>query len=288
MTFDETARSERHDAVGITNFLSLAVIKIFPTRENDVGEATVGGHATGFFWQRSEELYLITNWHNVCAWDPIQHKPLSRNAFTPNRVDFIIELRRDLDDGRIKRDRRDVKLKLFDASGVPVWLEHPTYGRKVDVIALKVGDVGDAVLLNQPLNKYGDFVDFMPAVGDDAFVLGFPLGLEGGPGLPIWKRGSIATEPNYNLERLPKLLIDTATRKGMSGAAVIAKRSGLIAPSGSKGLSDTIIGTAERFLGVYSGRLGDDPMGVQLGIVWKAAVIDDIINGGKNGTSPFE
>lgn len=286
MSFDESARDENHQAIRISSSLSLSVVKIHLARKAPNGEVHRGGHATGFIWQREDVVYLVTNWHNVCAWDPIADKSLSENAFTPNLLEFTIELRKDLEDGRIRRDPRSVTLDLFDKDGVPSWLEHPTHGRRVDVVVLKIGMLDGAVLLNIPLNKYQDFVDFIPSVGDDAFVLGFPLGLEGGPGLPIWKRASIATEPNYNLDKLPKLLIDTATRKGMSGGAVIVVRRGLIAPAG-KGLKDSIIGTAERFLGVYSGRLGDDPLGVQLGTVWKAAVIDDIIEGNKRGSSPF-
>src|SRR5262249_3527183 len=159
------------------------------------------------------------------------------------------ELRQDLEDGRIKRDRRQATIDLFDDTGKPRWLEHPKFGQQVDVVALKVGEIGEALLLNRPLNSYEDFTDFSVIVGDDAFVLGFPLGLDGGPGLPIWKRASIATEPHHNLEGLPKLLIDTATRQGMSGGPVIAVRRGLTAPRGATSLGESFIGLTETFLG---------------------------------------
>jgi hypothetical protein len=232
-------------------------------------------------------FYLITNWHNVCAWDPVRDKALSERAFTPNRFDFVIELRQDLGDGRIKRDRRQAMINLYDENGDAKWLEHPKFGRRVDVIALRIGDIGDAALLNRPLNACEEFTDFAVIVGDDAFVLGFPSGLEGGPGLPIWKRASIATEPHYDLDGLPKLLVDTATRKGMSGGPAIAVRRGWTMPRGGQGPADAILGTSQTFLGVYSGRVGDDPLGVQLGIVWKFPVIDEIILGRVRGSSPF-
>jgi hypothetical protein len=279
--------SSAPNAIPISNLLSLAALKIFPSRKNSAGEILKGGHATAFFWKNEDVLYLITNWHNVCAWDPIQGRALSEKAFTPNCLDFTVELRHDLEDGRIKRDRRQATIDLFDEAGHPQWLEHPKFGRQVDVVGLKLGNIGDAILLNQPLNAYQNFTDFDVVVGDDAFVLGFPLGLDGGPGLPIWKRASIATESHYNLDGLPKLLIDTATRKGMSGGPVIAVRRGFTTPRGAKNLSESFIGITETFLGVYSGRIGDDPLGVQLGIVWKAPVIDEIVRGGLRGKSPF-
>jgi len=113
------------------------------------------------------------------------------------------------------------------------------------------------------------------------------MGLDGGPGLPIWKRASIAMEPLYDLDGLPKLLVDTATRKGMSGGIVIVRRRGLIVLSDAKDQSEHRIGTGDNFLGVYSGRVGDDELGVQLGIVWKGRVIDEIIKGGVAGKSPY-
>jgi len=121
--------------------------------------------------------------------------------------------------------------------------------------------------------------------------MGFPHGLSGVDGLAIWKRGSVATLPDRDIDGLPKLLIDTATRKGMSGSPVIVRRSGLIRRRGEKSdapiVSSDIIGTAEGFLGIYSGRIGDDELGVQLGLVWRAEVIDEIIRGGVRGKPPF-
>jgi hypothetical protein len=38
-------------------------------------------------------------------------------------------------------------------------------------------------------------------------------------------------------------------------------------------------GEGELFLGVYSGRLGEDEFKAQLGIVWKKEVIEEIITG---------
>lgn len=117
----------------------------------------------------------------------------------------------------------------------------------------------------------------------DVFVLGFPLGWTGGAKYPIWKRASLASEPLFDLDGLPKMYIDTATRQGMSGSPVFAKDSGNFFLEGSD-TSDPLqmkMGEAYRFLGVYSGRIGDDnnkdAFSAQLGIVWKENVIKEII-----------
>lgn len=139
-----------------------------------------------------------------------------------------------------------------------------------------------------PINKYS--FDFNPPeVGDDVFVLGYPFNLNGSREMPIWKRGSIATEPYFDLDNLPKVLIDTATRQGMSGSPVIFQRIGLIDNYIDENtISDISIGTIRGFLGIYSGRIGSkDELQAQLGIVWKKKVIDEIVLGKVLGnTSP--
>lgn len=94
--------------------------------------------------------------------------------------------------------------------------------------------------------------------------------------LPVWKRGTVATEPTLEIDALPKFLIDTATRNGMSGAPVVMHRNGFHNPGN---LKDSFFAVIESFVGVYSGRYGaDSELEAQLGIVWRETVIDEILN----------
>jgi hypothetical protein len=58
------------------------------------------------------------------------------------------------------------------------------------------------------------------------FILGFPKGISQGA-FPIWKRGSIATEPLYGVTTIwaksgaPVILVDALTNDGMSGSPVL-------------------------------------------------------------------
>jgi hypothetical protein len=111
-----------------------------------------------------------------------------------------------------------------------------------------------------------------------------------GPGrTPIWKRGSVASEPDYNWRDKPAFLIDTATREGMSGSPVIARHSSVLLTTGSDGAveNDSVIGTMTKFAGIYSGRIGEDEMGVQLGLVWKPEVLKDIVSEKTRGMNPY-
>ena len=272
--------------------LSYAPVKLRILRKTAGVDETELAIASGFFWSYKLDFYLITNWHNVTGWDRANNRSLSAFAAQPTHLNVPL-LRKsnqtDLDQTFAVRNRHDVA--LYGEDGKPVWLEHPTYGSEVDVVALKIAPLDDEII-SKPINMLDDFVDFEPYVGDDVFVLGYPGGIDGGHELAIWKRGSIASQPYVDIGELPKLLIDTATRRGMSGSPVIARRSGLTVP---RGVSDpatlsgeTIIGQADTFLGIYSGRVGDDPLGLQLGIVWKAAVLDEIVQNGILGRSPFD
>ena len=270
--------------VRVTSRLSYIATRIFPSRRQSSGEILKGAQATALFWRREDMLCLVTNWHNVTGWDAANERALSDVAFTPDVIAIDLAFRKQGDHELLAR--KTVYVDLYEDDS-PRWREHPTHGRKVDVVAIDVGSI-DVPLFTLPVNSYDEFVDFEPVVGDDAVVIGYPLGLTGGSGFPIWKRASIATEPEIDLDGLPKVLIDTATRKGMSGSPVLAVRKGIARPRGGTGQlsGDDVLGTSETFLGVYSGRVDDDPLGAQIGIVWKAAAVAETVLYGLRGSTP--
>jgi len=218
--------------------------------------------------------------------DQEPERALSDVAFTPDVIAIDLAFSKQGEGDHELLARKTVYVDLYEDDS-PRWREHPTHGRKVDVVAIDVGSI-DVPLFTLPVNSYDEFVDFEPVVGDDAVVIGYPLGLTGGSGFPIWKRASIATEPEIDLDGLPKVLIDTATRKGMSGSPVLAVRKGIARPRGGTGQlsGDDVLGTSETFLGVYSGRVDDDPLGAQIGIVWKAAAVAETVLYGLRGSTP--
>jgi hypothetical protein len=119
------------------------------------------------------------------------------------------------------------------------------------------------------------------AVGSDVFVLGYPFGI--GPGaLPIWKRGSIASEPEMTaIINQNHIFLDTASRPGMSGSPIIKRSWGthFYENGDIKTETDSI---ATRFVGVYSGRMvSNDPLDAQLGLAWPAALVTEIVAGRK-------
>lgn len=230
------------------------------------------GIATGFTYGRNSRTFLITNWHVVTGRNPKSKQLLNDMGMEP--TDLITWF-------HVKHDNhltwQSFISPLSTDDGRPKWHEHPVHGSKVDVVAMHIANPEKLRLF--PINER-KFEDFRLEISQDVFILGFPRGITGAGKLPIWKRGTIATEPEIDLDGLPKLLIDSATREGMSGSPVIARYTGYYQHSKDKPSLDDWFGQAERFLGIYSGRIvdKDDEFAAQLGIVWKAKVIDEIID----------
>jgi hypothetical protein len=186
------------------------------------------------------------------------------------------------EDGATFMDTRTHDILLYDG-GRALWYEHSTR-QNVDVVAINIDVSQVENFANTSINTIKQENRLPPYPGMDCYVLGYPEGMIGPGRSPIWKRGSIATEPRYDFREKPGFLIDSATRNGMSGSPVIARHSGIFNPGGSRMplAPNAVIGTAFKFIGIYSGRLGDDPLEVQLGMVWRADVLQDIAKEGFN------
>lgn len=280
--------AELNDALGVHQLTFVAIRLEF--RFDDVHLGT----GTGFLYRFQRNLYLVTNWHNVTGRNPHTHKPLHAQAAIPNnmvvRVPAISGNR-----GWRRGDAMKFVWQLYDDEErlIPTYLHHPIHNEKVDVAVLEwraedfegfdphaSEPLKNLAISNDPINKLEQIrVD----AGMDAFVLGFPMGVES-DGLAIWKRASVASEYAIDPGGLPYFFVDTATRQGMSGAPVYVQQVNL--HMDAEGLSTE---PTRRFVGVYSGRmLGEDALAAQLGIVWKEKAIREIIAGGQRGKSSFE
>ncbi|TCP01663.1 hypothetical protein [Rubrivivax gelatinosus] len=234
---------------------------------------------TGFIYEKAGTSYLVTNWHNVTGRNPLDGACLSETLAVPDMVSTMFRAKGNAGTSR----RENLPLYKDEAMQEPLWLCHPVHGRGVDVVAILLPiEIIDQYQLF-PINRIEFDASFRTEVADDAFVVGYPFSDITYLQLPIWKRASVASEPDVDLEQLPKIFIDTATRSGLSGSPVVMQRVGLHGVSGGKLTGSEIIGRIRNFIGVYSGRIGKDESKAQLGIVWKARVIDEIIDGGVHG-----
>ncbi|MCV2863341.1 serine protease [Defluviimonas sp. WL0075] len=271
------------------SFESRAVCYIECIRKDEnTGEVAYRSRASGFYWADVEQLYLITNRHNVTGLNPITGDPIGSFCPTFLRVWFNEHT------GEKTGDCRYVKfvgreLSLFDKDERPTWFEHPS-DPSVDVVAIRLDGYDWQERISVVNAKKA--IPYSPMAGEDCFIVGYPEGLLGPGGTPIWKRASIATEPELDYDGRPVFLVDSLTRPGLSGAPVFARINGLWGQEGAQieiGVgSPTPFGFWTNFLGIYAGREGDDKVGFQLARVWKKAVLDEIVSAKAIGKNPHD
>lgn len=233
------------------------------------GDHTIGT-ATGFVYEIDDSLYLITNWHVASGRNSFTEQPMNKHSAVPNalRATFFV-------DGK-SREWRAHDIPLVDQCGNPLWYQHPDHGQLVDVAVLPF--TCPPGLKVHPINKLPTTSDMVVETGQDVFILGYPLDIRAGGVWPVWKRASIASEPDIDLDSLPQLLVDTATYPGMSGSPVIAKEVYHYRGLDGDLHIDNNAGTYYTLVGVYSGRrFGQHGELSQLAVVWKARVIEEII-----------
>lgn len=223
------------------------------------------GHATGFLWRHKGAVFLITNWHVVTGRNP--NTLLSVNPTTAAEPDQLT-----FSSWNAQGKQRDHLIDLYDASFRPIWLVHSEFGIDRDVVAISLGRrITDVPFVNVLAKQSAEL-----EIGSPLFVLGYPFVPER---YPIWKLATVASEPALTPNLRPYMLIDTASRPGMSGSPVIQRA--LSARDGSI-LPETIVG-------VYSGRLHtQSPMDAQLGMVWPSNIISEIAESGVTDIHPHE
>ncbi len=249
------------------------------------------GQGTGFMWRAGGRDYLVTNWHVLSMRDFFEpEKNLRSDGGRPNRLRAMFNVKT----GSFARHQLEFRIR--DDDDRPLWLDHPT--RHVDIAVLPIDVVARPVnspnnpiqLPLYPINEVAN-AKLRIAIGMEVFILGYPFKIEL-PGYPIWKRGSIASEPELAsltsalgsaVKQSEYMLVDTASRPGMSGAPVIRRSwsNHDIEPN----FIATVDTPIDRFIGVYSGRAHtDQPNEAQIGLAWNAALIEEIIGGKRRDT----
>jgi hypothetical protein len=97
-----------------------------------------------------------------------------------------------------------VQYRLLDEESNPFWVEHSAYGRLLDVAALPVSIPEDVLAMpwapEDELAMGPGFAKYW--VAQDVSIVGYPYGLMGGFDLPLWIRGTVASEPEipFNID----------------------------------------------------------------------------------------
>lgn len=266
-------------------------------------DETVLSYGTGLLYERLGHSFIITAWHNVTGFNSETLRHLDKNLAVPNNVVASITA---VWPG-IGSRRMAVTLPLADEEKSLFYI-HPVNWPRIDVVAIPFDPAAehpfDGVLSNGegfrsricltgnsglgaevcPVQKYlvpdhvaADWANDVD-VTEELFIPGYPLNIHNYLAEPVWKRATVASsvQAGWNGER--KFLIDSASQNGMSGAPVLYYSAKGVVRIG--GMTMHLGREAAILAGIYVGRIGvqngRDP---QIGTVWHASVIDEIIDG---------
>lgn len=228
------------------------------TRVSTVLDGKIISNATGFFFQRDERLFLITNRHVVL------------DEISDHRPDALeIELHVDPENVAVTTGFR---IPLYPAGGVPVWRQAIDDAGTIDVVAIEL----DRAALPETLLHHA----FTPAhllkqldrieVGTPVLIAGFPLGFHDTlHHLPVVRQAVIASSFGIRFQGEGYFLTDARMHRGTSGAPVVVR-----VPLPGSGREDLSV----LLLGIHAGRMDVDRDAEQderlnLNFAWYADVL---------------
>lgn len=247
---------------------------------------------TGFIIRQDTNFFLVTALHMLTGRHWETRKPISEQGMLPEKFSLSLPYYKFFPPNQhvlTWSNHVIVPLKINHGASEEVapWLVHPSHRENIDVAVLPLWDTPVKMLQELKENgkadsssevyafDWGNEPRVKTSVGDDVFVIGFPGNISVTGEFPIWKRGSVATEPDLPIGNLPYVLVDTGTRSGMSGSPVVRRQYPHIRKVNA---SDFVLyDQIDELFGIYSGRFGADDHHSQLGIVWKASVISEIL-----------
>lgn len=235
---------------------------------------------TGFFYKSSDNfLFLATNYHVVTGISPNERgaKPFLGDS-------LVVQLR----DKNGKAYTETIPLILGEYLN---WLEHPS-DAEADLVLIPL----PMDMMNEVDFKYIDSTLVMKNIllspSSPVVMIGYPRGLSDSVNnLPIWKTGSLASEPEYDFNGKKIIVVDISAFPGMSGSpALFVSSSGYMTKSGGMVMMNVM---AIHFLGIFASmqvfnstmyieQLQSKPSffasqseSLQLGHVWKASLIEE-------------
>ncbi|MCA9056470.1 MAG: trypsin-like peptidase domain-containing protein [Planctomycetaceae bacterium] len=170
-------------------------------------------NATGFFFERDDELFLITNRHVVCD-EPSNHRPDG------------LELELHISEANIA-EVTSFYIPLYK-SDTPCWREASDSAGLTDVVAIPIDrDHWPENAVYRAFTPQHLVEDLHEAeVGTSLLVIGFPLGFfDQLLHLPVARQAIIASAFGFRFQGSGCFLTDSRTHRGLSGAPVVSRFS---------------------------------------------------------------
>lgn len=256
-------------------------------------EGNLFSHGTAFVYRLGSTPYLVTAWHVVSGRDFFSGK-LNREALIPRSFRFYVPSFRQ-EGNIVNLNTTAFLLELTEEASALLAQPPEVYDARVDVAVarLPLTSSRSGNFTSGGLNEFEWGISerteapIGAMIGADVFVLGYPLSTYEGLRTPIWKRGSLASEPAFEIDPKCAFLIDVNSTGGMSGGPIIRRVAMMTAQDKLNGIiAETY---DEAVIGVYSGRtLSSADKGFSLGYGWPIDVVHAIIETGQCFSGPME
>lgn len=244
---------------------------------------------TGFFFAKTDDAgkptvaFLVTNYHVLTGYAPGQKGPKKGD-----RIRYFLHT-----DPVKPESVKTVEFPLYTTGGSPTWITNPSEP-SADIALIPIPSSaaqGTHVIV---FGEKDTKSEIRIAPMSPVTLVGYPYGyFDTKNFLPIWKTGSIASEPGYDFQGKRLFVVDVSAFPGMSGSPVLAIGMGSY-PGKNGGL---VAGDARQLLGVFASietlqekKFVEEiaveqakKMGVitatslELGHVWKADIILEIV-----------
>lgn len=167
--------------------------------------------------RRENEFFLVTALHMLTGRHWKTKKPLSDSGFLPETFSLMLPYYKLTSPNRhgfrwVKYDIAPMSVDQGASEGVAPWYVHPRYREDVDVCVVPLSDLPQRLLDQEKATgnaelssniyafDWASAPQLKTAIGDDVFVVGFPEHIRTAGEFPIWKRGSVASEPDLPIE----------------------------------------------------------------------------------------
>lgn len=203
----------------------------------------VVSQGTGFYYEQKGSaqdviLFLVTNYHVLTGYSPKETNP-------PKGDNIIFYFHKDV---KNPGDVKQIRFPLFTKNGKAIWLRSKEFPHAdIAIIPLAASLYDDVIVsvISEDWTK-GD-IKVRPT--STITLIGYPYGYYDKKNwLPVWKTGSIASEPDVDFEGKPLFLVDISAFPGMSGSPAFAIAYGAYETIAGP----TTVGHVQKFLGVYA------------------------------------
>ena len=196
------------------------------------------GSASGFFYTRNNDLFLVTNHHVVRD---------EKEGILPDAV----RLRLHTNSTNVTQNE-EVDIPLYQ-NGKPAWRIHATQPQAdVALIRLNKDDLQRRFFIRAWSKENFLPQNYLLHPGEDIFIMGYPLAFHDKQhNLPIFRNAMIASSYGVPFQGMPLFLTDANLHRGTSGSPVITKPKSTWVDD--KNNIKIVGGTTYYLLGVHSG-----------------------------------